>query len=228
MKTYIYPENLRSAVKLWFWNIRDFCILCGGIIAAVALIAKLWTFVPAAAVVCFAFRFGILRALNTPAESFDYAMDYMVTCIAGLVFIYGYNVVSAILRGMGDSKRPFVFVGIASVLNIVLDYIFVVPLHMGVFGAALATVIGQGVSFVASLVYLYIRRESFGFDFKLRSFAIHADTLKPLVELGIPMAIQSAAVSFSKILLLAWINLEGVIYSALAGILNKVNTVGAV
>lgn len=179
-------------------------------------------------VVCYILRFPILNALNTPIESYDYAMDYMVTCIFGLVFIYGYNIVSAILRGMGDSKRPFVFVAIAAILNIILDYVFVVNFHMGVFGAALATVIGQGVSFIASLVYLYIRREGFGFDFKVRSFAIHGDTLKPLVLLGIPMAIQSAAVSFSKILLLAWINLEGVVYSAMAGILNKINVVGGV
>ncbi len=179
-------------------------------------------------VFCFFLRFPILNALNTPVESYDYAMDYMVTCIFGLVFIYGYNIVSAILRGMGDSKRPFVFVAVAAILNIILDYVFVVMLHMAVFGAALATVIGQGVSFMASLVYLYIRRESFGFDFRPRSFAIHGDTLKPLVLLGVPMAIQSAAVSFSKILLLAWINLEGVVYSAMAGILNKINVVGGV
>ena len=55
MKTYIYPENLRATVRLWFWSVRDFCILCGGIIVAVALFAKLQTLVPAAAVVCFAF-----------------------------------------------------------------------------------------------------------------------------------------------------------------------------
>ena len=61
--------------------------------------------------------------------------------------------------------------------------------HMAVFGAALATVIGQGVSFISSLVYLYIRRESFGFDFRISSFAIRKEILKPLVFLGIPMAI---------------------------------------
>ena len=155
-------------------------------------------------------------------------MDYVVTCIVGLVFIYGYNTVSAVLRGMGDSKRPFVFVGVAAVLNIILDYLFVVVFHMAVFGAALATVIGQGVSFISSLIYLCIKREEFGFDFRLRSFAIKGYVLKPLVMLGIPMAIQSAAVMFSKVLLMAWINLEGVIYSALAGIFNKINTIGGV
>ena len=195
-------------------------------------IGTLFTFLLGASllisVVCFILRKPILDALNTPVESYAYAMDYTVTCIVGLVFIYGYNIVSAILRGMGDSKRPFVFVGIAAVLNIILDYVFVVICHMEVFGAALATVIGQGVSFVFSLVYLFIRRESFGFDFKLRSFAIKRRSLKPLVLLGIPMAIQSAAVMFSKILLLAWINLEGVVYSALAGVFNKINTMGGV
>ena len=195
-------------------------------------IGTLFTFLLGASlfisIICFILRAPILDALNTPVESYAYAMDYMVTCIVGLVFIYGYNIVSAILRGMGDSKRPFVFVAIAAVLNIVLDYLFVVVFHMEVFGAALATVIGQGLSFISSLVYLYIKRESFGFDFKLRSFAIRKHTLKPLVMLGVPMAIQSAAVMFSKLILTAWINLEGVVYSALAGIFNKVNTVGGV
>lgn len=195
-------------------------------------IGTLFSFLLAASVlisvVCFILRYPIMHALNTPPESFSYAMDYMVTCIVGLVFIYGYNIVSAVLRGMGDSKRPFVFVGVAAILNIILDYLFVVVFHMEVFGAALATVIGQGVSFISSLIYLYIRRQSFGFDFKLRSFAIHSRTLKPLVMLGIPMAIQAAAVNFSKVLLMSWINLEGVLYSALAGIFNKINVVGGV
>ena len=195
-------------------------------------IGTLFSFLLAASVlisvVCFALRYPIMHALNTPPESFSYAMDYMVTCIVGLVFIYGYNIVSAVLRGMGDSKRPFVFVGVAAVLNIILDYLFVVVFHMEVFGAALATVIGQGVSFVSSLIYLYIKRQSFGFDFRLKSFAIRRRSLKPLVMLGIPMAIQSAAVNFSKVLLMSWINLEGVLYSALAGIFNKINVIGGV
>lgn len=195
-------------------------------------IGTLFSFLLAASLaisfICYFVRYPILDALNTPPESYAYAMDYVVTCIVGLVFIYGYNTVSAVLRGMGDSKRPFVFVGVAAILNIILDYLFVVVFHMAVFGAALATVIGQGVSFISSLVYLYIKRDSFGFDFKLKSFAIRPHTLKPLVMLGVPMAIQSAAVMFSKLILTAWINLEGVVYSALAGIFNKVNTMGGV
>ncbi len=178
--------------------------------------------------ICFALKTPMLYALNTPAESFKYTMDYTTTCIVGLVFIYGYNIVSAILRGMGDSRRPFVFIGIAAILNIVLDLLFVAILKMEVFGAALATVIGQGVSFVISLVYLYIKKESFCFDFKLSSFKIEEKSFKRILALGIPMAIQSAAVSFSKIVLMSWINMFGVVYSALAGIYNKINTMSAV
>ena len=190
-------------------------------------IGTMFTFLLGASVViaaiCFCLRHSVLRWLNTPAAAEAFTMDYMVTCVCGLVFIYGYNIVSAILRGMGDSKRPFIFIAVAAILNTVLDVLFVKYLGLEVFGAALATVIGQGVSFVASIVYLYRRRDSFGFDFKPESFRIDPAAFKRLLALGIPMAIQSAAVSFSKIIVMAWINLFDVTYSALAGIYNKIN-----
>ena len=180
------------------------------------------------ALLCYLLRFSVLHWLNTPAAAWDYTMDYMLTCACGLFFIYGYNIVSAILRGMGDSRRPFVFIAVAAILNTVLDILFVKYFHMEVFGAALATVIGQGVSFVSAILYLYRRRESFGFDFKPESLRIDGATFRRLVALGVPMAIQSAAISFSKIVLMAWINLFDVTYSALAGIFNKVNIMGGV
>ncbi len=196
------------------------------------IIGTMFSFLMAAAaviaVLCFALRDSILDWLNTPAASRAFTMDYMITCACGLLFIYGYNIVSAILRGMGDSRRPFVFIAVAAVLNTVLDILFVRFLGMKVFGAALATVIGQGVSFIASIVYLYRRKESFGFDFKPASFKIDVPTFKILVSLGVPMAIQSAAVSFSKIVLMAWINLFDVSYSALAGVYNKINMMSGV
>ena len=173
------------------------------------------------AVICILFRRPILDILNTPAESYDYTMVYMVTCAAGLVFIYGYNAVSAILRGMGDAKRPFMFIAIAAILNTVLDIFFVGFCGMEVFGAALATVIGQAASFIISLIYLYRNKEEFGFDFRPESFRIDSGVAGPLMMLGIPMAIQSASINISKIVLTSWINAEGVVYSALSGIYNK-------
>ena len=172
---------------------------------------------------CYFIRDLILGLLNTPAESYTYTMDYTVTCIIGLFFIYGYNTISAILRGMGDSRRPFIFIAIAAVVNIILDLLFVAVCEMAAYGAALATVISQGISFVTALAYLYMHKESFVFDFKPASFKIDSQAFKKLVALGVPMAIQSAAINLSKIVLTSWINLYGVIFSALSGLYNKIN-----
>lgn len=172
---------------------------------------------------CYFIRNQMLDLLNTPAESYAFTMDYTVTCIFGLFFIYGYNIVSAILRGMGDSRRPFVFIAIAAVVNIALDLLFVAGFDMEVSGAALATVISQGLSFIIALIYLFIKKESFGFDFRPDSFKIDRKAFKKLVALGVPMAIQSAAINFSKIVLTSWINLYGVVFSALSGLYNKIN-----
>ena len=193
------------------------------------MIGTIFTFLfvvaAAVSVLCIVFRHGILTVLNTPKESYPDALDYVTTCAAGLVFIYGYNIVSAILRGMGDSRRPFLFISIAAVLNIVLDVLFVAYLGMGVFGAALATVLGQGTSFLFSIVFLYRRRDAFQFDFRPECFRMDPASRTALLRLGIPMAIQSASVNFSKMLLTSWINSYGVINSAVAGIFNKLSTV---
>jgi putative MATE family efflux protein len=170
----------------------------------------------------FIFRNQLLAFLKTPDESYQAAMDYTMVCASGLVFIYGYNVVSAILRGMGDSRRPFVFISIAAILNTILDILFVKYMGMGTMGAALATVIGQAVSFIASLIYLYKNKEQFGFDFRFSSFRIDAEVFRPLFKLGIPMTIQSAAVMFSKLFVVRWVNSFGVNYSAMTGAANKI------
>lgn len=174
-------------------------------------------------VVCYFVRVWLLNLVNTPVEAFDYTMDYTLVCMVGLVFIYGYNIVSAIMRGMGDSKRPFMFVAIASVINIILDILFVAVFNLEVIGAALATVIGQAVSFVFAMIYFYKHKDSFGFDFKPRSFIPDIDTVKKLCALGIPMAIQSAAITISMTVVAAWVNSFGVVASACAGVLSKLN-----
>lgn len=99
-------------------------------------------------VACVILRVSILRLMNTPDEAFSEALSYATVCIIGMVFIYGYNIVSAVLRGMGDSMRPFIFISIAAVVNLVLDILFVLVFNFGSMGAALATVISQGLSFV--------------------------------------------------------------------------------
>lgn len=179
-------------------------------------------------IVCYLGLDAFLHAMNTPAECFDYARQYGITCVLGLVFIYGYNLVSAILRGMGDSKHPFIFIAVATVVNLVLDLVFVAGLGMGPFGAALATVIGQGVSFLWAIFYLYRHKESFGFDFKPASFKPDPEVLPKLIKLGLPMILQSAAINFSMLFVNSYINSYGVVASAVTGVGNKLGSITAV
>ena len=167
---------------------------------------------------------GIVRWLNTPDDIWDYTCDYAVTCVFGMVFIYGYNLVSAILRGMGDSKHPFIFIAMASLINVALDILFVGPMNMGPRGAALATVIGQATSFLFALRLLYKNREQIHFDFRPKSFRLYAEVVKPLLSLGIPMVIQSAAVTFSMLFVNSYINAYGTIAVAVTGIARKLES----
>lgn len=168
----------------------------------------------------------ILRLMNTPAEAYDGAAAYSSICISGLVFIYGYNVTSAILRGMGDSKHPLIFIAIAAIINIALDLIFVAGFNMGAGGAALATVISQAISFILCLIFLIRKKEMFSLNIAKNDF-IHWDRgmLSAFVKLGVPMAIKFAAISVSRMFVNSWINGYGVAVSAFAGIANKLASV---
>ena len=165
-------------------------------------------------IVILAFRSAILDVMNMPKESYNMAMQYMVICAAGLVFTAGYNMVSAVLRGMGDSKRPFLFIAIASVVNLVLDLLFTGLFGWGVAGAAYATIMGQAVSFIFSIYYLYKRKESFGFDFRPNSFRINRQYAKMMASIGTPMAIQSGCINISMLFVNSMINSVGVVASA--------------
>ena len=176
--------------------------------------------------ICIAFREPILGLMNVPAEAFSQALGYATITASGLVFIYGYNMVSAVLRGMGDSKHPFIFISLAAVLNLILDIIFVAGLNTGAPGAALATVIAQGTSFLCCALFLMKHRKEFDLNFKFRDF-FHWDgtMLGDLVKLGAPMAIKSASVQFSKLFVNSWINSYGVAVSAFAGVANKFSSI---
>jgi len=182
----------------------------------------------ALSVVCLIFVDEILGLMNTPAEALADARAYAGVCIAGLIFVYGYNLVSAIMRGMGDSKRPLIFIAVATVVNLVLDLLFVAGFGMGPFGAALATVIGQAVSFLWALWYLHRNREAVGFDFKLSSFKPDGEVLPILIKLGIPMSLQFGAIHFSILFVRSFLNDYGVVVSAVTGIGSKLNSVAMV
>ena len=170
------------------------------------------------------FQNGLLSLMNTPSEAYEGARSYSTICISGLIFIYGYNVVSAILRGMGDSKHPLIFIAVAAVINIFLDILFVKD--MGAGGAALATVISQAISFICCVIFLYIKRRQFELNISIRDFIIwDSKMLLAFVKLGAPMAIKFASVQVSKLFVNAWINGYGVAVSAFSGIANKLASV---
>ena len=203
-------SGLKEKLSRFIGSMASFMFLCAVIISVLFLLL----------------RGEILALLNTPAESWDQAMAYAATCMCGLVFIYGYNVVSAILRGMGDSKRPFLFIAIAAVLNVVLDLVFVLSFGWGSFGAALATVTSQAVSFLTALIYLYKNRQQLGFSLTPRHFRIDRRELLTLVKLGVPFALRQAAVLFSKFFINFWLNGYGVTVSAVSGIGYKLDVIG--
>ena len=160
----------------------------------------------------------VIKVMNIPPESVEMSDDYLIICGLGMIFTAGYNMVSAILRGMGDSKRPLLFIAIASVVNLVLDILFTGIWGWGVAGAAWATIIGQAASFLFSIYYLYKNKKDFGFDFKLRSFKPVLKYVKMIVNLGTPMAIQSGFINISMLYVNSMINSLGVVESATFGV----------
>lgn len=173
-------------------------------------------------IVCLIFTDQILLLLNTPVESFEAAKSYYIITTAGLPLVFGYNAFSSVLRGMGDSKRPLLFIAIASVVNVVLDIVFIKVFDMGVAGTAWATIIAQGVSVLFSIILLYKKRQQFGFDFKLQSFRIIPNKAKKILKLGLPITAQSAMINLTQLYIISQVNALGLVASATYSIADKI------
>lgn len=142
----------------------------------------------------------ILRAIKTPEEVLPLARQYLAIMFAGMIFLFGYNTVSAILRGLGDSTRPLYFLIVATLLNIVLDVLFVIGFHWGVAGAAWATVIAQAVSLVISLAYTQ-RSKHEVLHVHLSEIRFDIGIFKTMLRIGLPTAAQQTLVSLGFIAL---------------------------
>ena len=179
-------------------------------------------------VVAVLFCDGLIAVIKVPEESVGYAHDYCFIYFLGMIPVFGYNLVSAVLRGLGDSKHPFYFIAIAAVTNIILDLIFVGPLKLACFGAALATVLSQTLSFVIAIIFLYRRRSELGFTMDRKSFRLDKKELRAIVSLGMPLSIQGVAVSISMLVIARYINSFGVIVSAATAVGNKLTLVATI
>ncbi len=165
------------------------------------------------------FKGQIIELMNTPAEAIAQTKDYFFVCSLGIVFITGYNVVSNILRGLGDSKTPLIFVAVACLINILLDLLLVKGFGMGAMGAAIATVAAQAGSFFFSL--LYLTRKGVGIAFTKKDIKAHSSHIKRVLSIGLPLAFQNILVTLSFLLILLVINKMGVVASAAVGIVEK-------
>ena len=170
--------------------------------------------------VMLAFHGQITELMHTPAEAMADTKNYILVCSAGILFIIGYNVVCGILRGLGDSKTPLYFVGLACIINIVLDFILVGYFHWGATGAAIATVTAQGVSFGIALWFLY--RHGFHFDFSRKDIRLNRNLSKKILVLGAPIALQDALINVSFLIITVIVNQMGVIASASLGVVEKI------
>lgn len=200
----------RDKIARFVGTMSSFLFICAVVLSVIGLV----------------FRKELLLLMNTPKEAYEGALAYSTICISGLVFIYGYNAVSAILRGMGDSKHPLIFIGIAAGTNLVLDVLFVIVFDFGAGGAALATVISQALSFILCTAFLVKHRRQFELDAKLKDFfKMDGPMLIEFVKLGTPMAIKFASVQVSKLFVNSFINSYGIAVSAFAGIANKLASI---
>lgn len=149
----------------------------------------------------------ILRITNTPEEIYNDAYNYIIVIFAGISATIFYNMLAGILRALGDSKTPLVFLGISSVLNIILDLTFIIVFKMGVFGASFATVISQGISALLCLFYIIKNYDILKFD----SFELKPDMekMKNLVVVGVPMALQFSITAIGSIILQSAVNTLG-------------------
>lgn len=168
----------------------------------------------------------LFRILNVPADAYQDACGYMKIICCGTVFVFGYNAVCSVLKGLGDSKSSLCFVGIAAIINIVLDIILVGPFGMGTAGTAYATITAQGLSFAISLFYLKRHRIFFSAE-NHSKFTLQWDKLAAIVKVGLPTTIQMAVVNTAYLLVAGMLNQFGTAVSAASNVGLQINTFAA-
>lgn len=167
-------------------------------------------------------RFALKYILATPKSLLSMADTYFKIYALGLLFQFGYNIIAAILRGIGDSRATLYFLLIASVINIVLDIVFVYNFQMGVVGAAVATDIAQAVSCVAGLIYMNKKYPLFRFKWKELTF--EWSLAKQTLKTGFPMALQQLIVSIGFIFIQRAVNSYGEAMTASFSVAQKIET----
>lgn len=168
------------------------------------------------------FHQTILDLLHCPSEALTQATVYMIITTIGMPFIFGYNAVCGILRGMGESKWPLIFISVAAVVNVVADVFLVAVLKMEAAGTAIATVLSQFGAFAAAFYYLYKHREEFDFELKLSYFRLEKESLWIIIKLGIPQFVRVMLVQSSMLWIKSNVNSYGLVVSATNSVGDKI------
>ena len=158
-------------------------------------------------VIGFVFAPAFLRLLNTPEDAYHLALSYMRILFIGATWMLLYNMVGGFMRGMGDSRTPLLILIVSSITNIILDLIFVVFFHMGVAGAAWATIISQFLSAIVAMAALH--RLSPLTRISLKELRLSLAATKEIVKLGFPTAIQQAVMSIGGVIVQGFVNSYG-------------------
>ena len=163
----------------------------------------------------------ILRVLNTPESIMDWCADYLNISLIGVAGMAYYNILSGIIRGMGDSVSALLYLLVATVINIVLDIYFVAVLDMGVGGVALATVIAQLVSSALCLIKLSKMRDDF--DFSIKYMKPKSSYIKTTIRLGLPTGLTQAIFSSAMIIVQSLTNCFGELFIAANVVIMRVD-----
>jgi putative MATE family efflux protein len=155
----------------------------------------------------FPFIEQIFRLMQLPEELMDMGVSYLSIYVGGLILFFGYNGIASILRGLGDSITPLYFLILATILNIVLDLLFIVVLGWGVAGAAWATLIAQGAAFFIAAIYLNKTHPLIKFNF--RDFAFDRKILRDSLRIGLPTGLQHTFVALGMMALMGIVNTFG-------------------
>lgn len=164
---------------------------------------------------------GILTAMHTTPETFSYAYDYIYRIFWGIPFVMLYNMTASMIRAVGDSKSPVLFLAVAAAINVVLDLVFILVFHMGVAGAAWATDLSQGIS--GGLCLLYIKKKLPIFHFQPGELQLRKREALHLLANGFPMALQYFITAIGSITLQAAINTLGTTYVNALATGSKIN-----
>ncbi|MGI6556793.1 MAG: MATE family efflux transporter [Pseudoramibacter sp.] len=180
-------------------------LVFGGIAAALCLVMTL-------------FARPIATLMMAPKEALALTAQYVRICGAGIFFVVAYNVIAAVFRGLGDSKTPLIFVAVACVCNVVGDLLFVAVFHMNVAGAALATIMAQGISVVLSLIIMFKR--DLPFTLHKKDFRLNSE-VRRFLRIGLPMSFQEFLTQISFLVICALVNRLGLAASSGYGVASK-------